>query len=50
LEEQEIMQKFLLAQEGETYSQTDYSLGGQKNIQELILPITGDTWTHHLPN
>ena len=25
LEEQEIMQRFLLAQEGETYSQTDYS-------------------------
>ena len=50
LEEQEIMQRFLLAQEGEIFSQTDYSLGEQKIIQGLILPITGDTWIQHLPN
>ena len=43
LAEQEIMQRFLLAQEGETYSQTEYSLREQKHIQRIILPKTGDT-------
>ena len=37
------MQRYLLAQEGETYSQTEYSLREQKHIQRLILPKTGDT-------
>ena len=43
LAEQEIMQRYLLAQEGETYSQTEYSLRKQKHIQRLILLKTGDT-------
>ena len=43
LTEQEIMQRFLLAQEGETYSQKEYSLREQKHIQRIILPKTGDT-------